>query len=61
MHVSISALQDLTTREQQIAGMREALTYVVGHQDHSYLSFRIKVAERELRKAYTRLPKGKHP
>lgn len=61
MHVSISALQDLRVRERQIEGMKEALTYVAGFHDRSYLSFRITVAERELRKAYARLPKGKHP
>ena len=61
MQVSISALQDLVARERQIEGMREALTYVAGFHDRAYLSFRIKVAERELRKSYARLPKGKHP
>lgn len=61
MRVTIFQLQDLVAREHRIEGMKEALTYVAGFHDRSYLSFRIKVAERELRKAYARLPKGKHP
>lgn len=56
MSTTIYQLNDLAIRERQIQGMHEALVHIRNPEDRAYLLFRIKVAKRELRKAYDRIP-----